>query len=164
MSIFKCSRRNGYLHGELPEVFPFLKECRMASSFVRINCEAKPTPMKSGWHINCVEQLCVTISIDIALYLLSRYSAEDLILTFIVSLLSFWPVLLSCVVSLSYLRFGERQMCSNVLLRSDAMNSFSLTARRHHWRNKTPAPHSRTRPCGDWLYSITSWTGLCRCT
>lgn len=165
MSIFKCSRQNSYLHGEFTEVFLFLKEWHMASSFVRINCEAKPVPMKSGWHINCVEQLCVTISIETALYLLSLYSPEDLILPL---LFLFYPsdqlCYVSCVMSLSYLQFWERQMCSNVLLRTDAMNSLSLTPRRHHWPNdRTPARHSRTRPCRDWLYSITSWTGLCHC-
>lgn len=54
----------------------------------------KPAPMKSCWHTHCVEQLCVTISPEVALYPLSLYSPEGLVLTFIVSLLSFWPVLL----------------------------------------------------------------------
>lgn len=94
MSIFKCSGRNGYLHGEFTEVFPFLKECPLASSFIWINCEAKPALMKSCWPTHCVEQLCVTISPEVALYLLPLCSPEGLILTFIVSLLSFWPVLL----------------------------------------------------------------------
>lgn len=110
MSIFKCSGRNGYLHGEFTGVFPFLKECHMASSFIRINCEASlrrwspvdiqtvlsnsvwQSPLKSP-SVSCPSTLPRTQFLP----LLLLFCSSDQFCNF------------SCVLSLSYLRFWERQ-------------------------------------------------------